>query len=256
MDPNPYQSPGAPNDEQISMPLESDAGPLRVCCECGHWVLVTPSKAGSKVSCPCGRPVVVPLLVEFRNRPDLLSAATIDRRIRRLIAKGELPISGGCSKCGLVVPVEVVPINVECERYTARAYGGHGVIYIPFLSLLWWWREEERVEIHGHDTDVQTPVCLCVPCQESINSTPRFWYFGFAVVTLGAIVGFYSLAPGIIVVAAGLLGIVLWKRTANRIRQRALKDLLCQVPVYGQLLSSYPDAAVVVPPMGKRVRNQ
>ena len=257
MDPNPYESPSVPDDRQDSVPSAFDPGTLRVCCECGQWLPVKAREAGGKVTCPCGRPIVVPLLEEFRSSPNLLSAATIERRIRRLIAKRELPITGSCAKCGFATAVEAVPMNVECERYTARAYGGEGFLYIPFLPLLWW-REEERVEIHGRDTDVAAPVCLCVPCQESFHGWPRSSYLGFAacVFTLGVVVGFFSLAAGIAVEVAGLIGFVFWKRVAYRNRQRALKHLLYKVPVYGQLLSSYPDAVVVMPGPRKNTAKQ
>src|SRR5688500_9241120 len=106
------------------MPPEDITGPLSVCCECGQWRPVEPRQADSAISCKCGRRVVVPSLDEFRERPDLLSATTVERRVPRLIAAGELPPPGGCARCGAVSETAVTPIRLECERYTARAGGG------------------------------------------------------------------------------------------------------------------------------------
>src|SRR5262245_58680736 len=102
---------------------------LRVYCECGRCLPVTEADAGSALNCTCGCRVVVPLLEEFRDRPHLLSATTIERRVQRLIAAGELPNTEGCIRCGEMKTVQVVNINLECERYTARVHGGMSLLF-------------------------------------------------------------------------------------------------------------------------------
>jgi hypothetical protein len=234
------------------MRSENDTAPLNVSCECGQRLPVKASEAGSELSCSCGRRVVVPLLEEFRDRPTLLSAATVERRVRRLIAEGELPPAGNCMRCGDVNTAEVVLINLECERYTARAHGGLRFLVLPFFSVLFWmwWREEERVEIRGRDTDVPAPVCLCETCRSCFRGGAGYAYLGLValVVALAAVVGYLNLAAGVGVAVAGLLGLALWRRLAFWSRQRGLKGLLRQIPVYRQVLASYPKAVVVMPP--------
>jgi hypothetical protein len=245
----------------VTRASETDSDALRVCCECGRWLPIEPSAAGSAVTCSCGCRVVVPLLEEFRRRRDLLSAATIERRVRRLIAAAELPPPGGCARCGRLDTLEVVPLQLECERYTARAYGGERFLIIPLFSLLVWvrWREEERLEIRGRDTDVQAPVRLCEACTSYFRGRSGWVYHGLAalvialgglaalVMALAGLAAYLDLAVGLGVAVAGVLGLAMWRRVAFWSRQRQLKRLLRQVPAYRQILARYRHAAVVVP---------
>ena len=235
-------------------------GNLRVSCECGRWLPIEADAAGSSINCPCGGRVLVPSLEEFRDRPDLISAATLERRVHRLIKVGELPPGGGCARCG-VADAAVVAVELECERYSARASGGERFLIIPLFSFaLWmWWREEERVEIRGRDTDVSTPIRLCGSCQRSLHDPPRWIGLALAasVLVLAVLAGLTAVlaglaapagvAIGVGVAAIGLLGLGLWRRLQFRSRQRELKELLQQVPVYRQVLARYRRAIVVVP---------
>src|SRR5262249_41257629 len=149
---------------------------------------------------------------EFQGRPDLLSAMTIERRIPRLIAAGELPPSDGCARCGPAGTADFTPIRLECERYTARAGGGERVLLLPLLLpllgvLIWmWWREEEWVEIRGRDTDVSAPLCLCEQCRRHLRGRARgiYWVMGALALAVGALVGLIHLVTGIGVAAAGV----------------------------------------------------
>jgi hypothetical protein len=206
----------------------------------------------------------VPLLEEFRDRPDLLSAASIERRVRRLIAAGELPPTGCCVRCGEGNTAEVVPVELECERYTARAYGGERFLVLPLFPLLLWvrWQEEERVEIHGRDTDVPAPVCLCQRCRLHFRRRSGWADLGLAALVLalggvaalvmvqGGVAVAFAWATGLGVAVAGVVGLAFWRWLAFRSRQRQLKHVLCRVPVYRQVLARYRQAVVVVPPEG------
>lgn len=233
------------------MAADNDPSHLRVGCECGQWLPVEPTQAGSAVVCSsCRLRVEVPLLDEFREQPDLLSAPTLERRVRRLVARGELPPLGGCARCAAGA-ADVTPINVVCERYTSRSGGGERFILIPFFSLfVWaWWYEEEWVEIYGRDTDVPAPLCLCGPCREHFRGRSGRVYLAAAItgVVAGWLVGYASVAAGVGVGVAGVLGAVVWRRLSRRARRRELLGLLCRVPAYRQVLADYPDAVAVLP---------
>jgi hypothetical protein len=73
---------------------------LGVSCECGKCLPVTENDAGSALTCSCGRRVIVPLLEEFRDCSLLLSSASLERRVERLIAAGVLPSTAACLQCG------------------------------------------------------------------------------------------------------------------------------------------------------------
>jgi hypothetical protein len=234
---------------------------LGVYCECGQLLTVVENQAGSAISCSCRRKVVVPLLEEFADRPLLLSAATIERRLRRLIAAGELPLVSCCLRCGEVHSLEVVPVELECERYTVRAHGGQRFLILPLLPyiLLLRWREEERLEIRGRDTDLRAPICLCESCRRQLDETTRPVYLIFAavLVAVAGLVGYFNVLAAIGVAAVGLVALALRRRRTFMRRQRTLKSLLRQVPIYRQILDRYPHAVVVLPnPMPAQPEDQ
>jgi hypothetical protein len=226
---------------------------LGVYCECGRCVPVAEDDAGSSLTCPCGRSVVVPLLDEFRDHPVFLSAATVERRVRRLIAEGLLPGTAVCLRCG-DERAQVVNVDLACERCTARAHGGQRFLVIPFpLGFLWaTWREDERLEIQGRDTDVPTPLALCAACRQQLGPHARSMYLLPAALLLvvGGALGHFSLAIGVSTAAVGLALLVLLRALAVTSWQRSLKGLLGKVPVYRQVLKWYPRAVVVLPDGG------
>jgi hypothetical protein len=222
---------------------------LGVSCECGKCLPVTENDAGSALTCSCGRRVVVPLLEEFNDRPLLLSAASLERRVRRLIAEGVLPSTAACFECG-DSKSQVVNLELKCERSTVRTYGGQRFLIIPLLSGFLWasWREEERVEIRGRDTDVQTPVALCEPCHRGLCPPVQSWRLLLALLLIASgTLGYFNWITGIGLAVVGLALFALKRCLALRRWQRSLKVLLSRVPVYRQVLKRYPWAVVVVP---------
>jgi hypothetical protein len=223
---------------------------LGVTCECGLSLGVTEKDAGSMVRCSCGRPVVVPLLEEFQNHTVLLSAATVERRAQRLVAEGVLPGTDECLWCR-EVPAQRVDVIVQCERYTAHTSGGMRLLIMPiplgFVRFIWW-EEPERLEIRGRDTDVPAPVCLCETCRSNLRapSAVKYLLLEAVVVVLGGVLAFINLLMVIGLVAVGLALLVLARRLAVRNWQQKLKRLLGKVPVYRQVLQSYPRAVVVM----------
>ena len=223
-----------------------------VCCECGKWLPIQLADAGSATKCSCGRRVEVPLLEEFEACADLLSATTVEARIFRLVATGDLPALGQCLECEAAGTRKVLRAVLDCERYTTHSEGGLRFLYIPFL---FWavWTEERRVEVRGHDTIVPAPVCVCGPCQKRLRQRrglPLTWIL-LAIFPMACILAFFHLAAGVLVAFAGLLvGLPVFgllRFLAHRRQQRSLRDLLRRVPVYRQMLDSYPGAVVVMP---------
>jgi hypothetical protein len=211
---------------------------------------VAEADAGSSLTCACGRKVIVPLLEEFRDRPLLLSAATLERRVQRLIAEGELPPQGACLRCESEREAGVVNVALECEKYKTRTYGGTRFLILPWLWVAW--REEERVEIRGRHTDVPAPVCLCEECRSQFRRPPGSGYLLLAtlLVAVSGIVGYFNLAAGVGLATVGLVLLGWHRHRVLKKRQRALKGLLQKVPVYRQVLARYPRAVVVMPDGG------
>jgi hypothetical protein len=220
----------------------------QVSCECGECLPVQEADAGSSVNCRCGRRVVVPLLEELDTGRVIVSAASIERRIRRMIASGDLPAGRSCERCETPDVGQRVNATIQCERYRSRTSGGLRFFYFP--GLFWvYWNEEKRTEILGRDTDVPAPFCLCDECR---NRLPRPRAAPYLLLTVGLTTAAALLISqtswvGVLLLPLAL-GIPWWLlRRALKRRQRAIKQALRRVPVYRQLLDRSPQAVVVLP---------
>jgi hypothetical protein len=190
----------------------------------------------------------VPLLEELQTGRALISAATIERRIRRMISSGDLPADRLCARCGSTDVTRPVDANVECERYRTKTSGGFR--FLPIPGLFWvYWREEKRTETLGRDTDVKVVFHLCDGCRQQFRD-PGGWAWLIIAAALTAAVGvmvYLSSWAGLALLLVAL-GLPWWLRLrALKRRQRAIKQVLRVVPVYKQLLDRYPNALVVLP---------
>jgi hypothetical protein len=220
---------------------------LGVYCECGRCLPVAKEDAGGSLTCSCGRPVVVPLLEEFRQRPRLLSAPTLERRIQRLIAEGELPGTDACVRCGEPKGARAVIVRLECERTWVRKVGGSaGVLITPWFYVVW--EGTEEVETHGRDTDYSLPLVVCPDCRRLLGGMSRTTCLAVAAPTLviSLLLAFFSWALVVAVFAVAFVLLWVVANRAARRQQRVVKNLLRGVPVYRQLLERYPRATAVL----------
>ena len=239
-------------------------------CEC-HAVIPVPDGADGPLKCGCGRFVVLPSPEEFEGKSVLLSAATLERRIQRLVDAEQLPPDHECAWCG-APESEPADLRLVWERSWSRTSGGAKsivpkafllllllaltpIIIFPFLFIFLLRPEEEGVEILGRDTTVSVPVCACEACSQSLCQPPRS-VAGIVLAVL-ADIGLASVIATISPIVGAVVGLVLllvllvgvaWRRSsAEKQRQRRIKDRLAQVPVYAQLLREYPHAIALLP---------
>jgi hypothetical protein len=223
---------------------------FQVECTCGGSVTVSEGMAGTLRRCACGREVAVPTLAELRRQAGLPAyEASPVMLIEHLLSTGELPIVGPCARCGHP-DSEVLEAVVECERLRVRRWGKGEVdfkasAFTMLLGALVFRRRAE--ETTGQDLDVSTPLRVCAPCRKvlcwpSAATGFRILKFVLAAVALLALAGWPLLG-------AGLLGAALaaWvvERQARKAQQRALRQALGSVAVYGRLLEKYPTARIV-----------
>lgn len=225
-------------------------------CECGNNLPV-PQDASSSLKCACGTFVILPPAEEFEGKRVVLSASTIERRIRRLIYAGELPPSSECAWCGSL-HAKPVDIRLVCETSTSWQTGGERLVIIPLgIGVAWSYsNQEERVETVGRDNTVPVPLCACETCARNLRAPeplkiPRFLVSLALVVIAAAVAGFSPLLGlAVAVLPLVLLFVVLPWRHRLRARRwgQALKDKIRQVPIYAQLLREYRYATVTVAP--------
>jgi heme exporter protein D len=221
---------------------------LGVSCECGRTLPVTADDAGSRLSCPCGRKVVVPLKEEFAKADVLPSAPTPELRLRRLLREGALPRLDACALCRKGRPRRV-DFYLDCERSRVRTSGGFRFLIIPFLWHIVYWTEEVRVERIGRDTCLPAPLALCPACLEQVRRFPvegSLLLFG-VLTAVSAALFFLDVWLGIGMTVLTLLGVFVKVAWDRRSRQRGLRELLRKEPVYRQVLDRYPNATVLVP---------
>src|SRR5262249_12644933 len=138
------------------------------------------------------------------------------------------------------------------ERASVHEEGGLRFIYIPFFFWMWW-QEETQIVVRGNDTVVRAPICICDRCQRELREQKRSWSWIVPALLIPAGWGtaFFHLGAGLGLLAAGVLTVLTWialsRRLAFKAKQKALKNLVSRVPVYRQMLASYPYAVVVVP---------
>ena len=213
---------------------------------------VKESDAGSAIKCRCGRRVEVPLLEEFEQNPNLLSAPTLEARILRLVAAEELPEMGRCACCDAPESLSVWRAFLDCERSSVHVEGGLRLIYVPFLFWMLW-EEKRRVEVRGHDTVVPAPICMCDECQRGLREpTVSFaMLLPLLLIPIGLAAAFLHLVTGVVLVGCGIFGGLIWAALwyfwTIQSHQKRLKQILARVPVYRQMMASYPYATVVMP---------
>jgi hypothetical protein len=183
--------------------------------------------------------VVVPLLEEFRGRPALTSASSVERRVERLIAVGELPLTDACTRCGAMQTIKVVNVDCGCEWASVRTGGGYRFLILPFFHIIHW-QEKPWVEVRGRDTVIPVPLSLCPECSWKL-SRPKKWVYLLAGVLL-LLVSYLLLNVhwllGLCIAPLVLVSYFHYRWVSAR-QQRALKDVLQKVPVYRQLLTKY-----------------
>ena len=177
-------------------------------CECGRNVTVGATQAGSTVLCECGCSLTVPSLSELRaSAGQTTYAVSTLGRIRRMIRDGELPCGDLCTLSGRRTKDTFV-LRVECERVWTRGSQSDCMDRAFFGFLFFGWLGA----IIGWGKEERRP-------QELGRKTT-------IEVPLRVCSEFHG-------------------RLARKRRQRYLKNLLRQVPVYAALLDEYPQAVVL-----------
>jgi hypothetical protein len=175
----------------------------RISCECGDAITVSEGFAGTKVSCRCGRTIVVPSLRDLRRQtgqqqPTLAPEAEVGA----LLLAGLLPEEDHCVLCGNSSD-DILRCRIECERaYTKddRPW------WAWWLALFAGGATLGTIAVHEHTQDQTTeygkdcifdlPLRVCDKCQNKISN------------------------------------------------KKDLKSTLRKVPLYGRLLSKYPNSKI------------
>lgn len=144
-------------------------------CECGEQISVSEGSAGSKLSCRCGRILLVPSLTELRRRAGAPEPRLPPEMIvETLLLAGKLPAESNCVLCGLATD-GVVTCTTECER--ARVESGRPSWWAYLLGLLTFgWLGVGAVHAlageareWGQDRIFPLPVRICPACRPRLS---------------------------------------------------------------------------------------
>ncbi len=224
---------------------------FEVCCPCGRVHAVQASQAGSTLRCGCGVAVPVPLLSRLRAAAGL---APVDWGpeyvIRTMLRAGQLP-PAGCVGCG-AAPARFAPLLADCERQFARQSGDTQPDTYP-AALLYIWLGMSHLlnkpvtEQLGRDIVVPVPVRVCPACRALVPA-PGEQYAALLTAVAGVLVAavwglaVHSSAAVIILAITAVATLAI--SIHGRLRQRALRKRLRQIPPYAALLEKYPEAMI------------
>jgi hypothetical protein len=182
-----------------------------VSCECGNVLPVSPSQAGTQLSCACGRSVRVGRLSELRRAQGMDAAeSSIRDTIARMIREGSLPPGACCAATGMPTD-EIMLFDVHCEQSYVKGSASRkwGIalailgffVCLPVAVFMWLIGRDlygTPIERVGRDVVITVPIRIARDSQAAVS----------------------------------------------RSSQSRLKSLLSSVPIYKQLLEFYPAARI------------
>jgi hypothetical protein len=171
-------------------------------CECGSYVSVEETDAGTTTLCTCGRTVVIPSLRELRRSAGQTAPVSPELTIESLLLAGELPEETNCVLCGERTDSSVC-CKIQCEQALVRsgrpslwAYLLAGLT-LGWLGLAILKATQQEDKEWGKDRLFPLPLRICVSCRQRLKTPAE------------------------------------------------VKEALCQVPLYEQLLMKYPKTRVL-----------
>ena len=177
-----------------------------VFCICGKSHDVSATLAGSAFTCSCGGPVEVPKLSSLRESAgeSAIPANTIET-IRSMIRNEELPEGSVCPYSGRPAN-ETIFLHVQCERIWTRGRDSTdtGHVFLAFIILGW----------------IGALIATIRPQRRRVLGRETFIDIPIRISSD---------------VRARLL---------RMRRQKKLKAMLHQTPIYSQLLHEYPNATI------------
>jgi hypothetical protein len=150
---------------------------LSILCECGESVSVTEGDAGSRVTCRCGRTVVVPSFRELRRQAGVpVSKPTPEMALEALLLAGKLPEEEECVLCSEVTS-GCATCLVDCERAYVSDGRPHWLVWVAFYlafgwigALLVWATRSEGTE-WGKDRAFRLPLRICDRCRPRLHES-------------------------------------------------------------------------------------
>lgn len=184
----------------------STAKQYRARCDCGSEVPVERSAAGGTVVCRCGRNVDVPRLSELKRQAGEVVTFSACDRVRQLLLNGGLPPDPMC-RITQRPTADVVHLTVVCEQ--PRVSGGHTWWWLVFAGIgafcvSWWMLPLYLLTAHRRTVIVGPETVFRLPVPVASDRQSQVRDF----------------------------------------KEAALRELLCTVPLYAELLSEFPRARV------------
>jgi len=224
-------------------------------CSCGKSHAVQPCQAGTSLLCSCGRKHVLPSLSKLRESSGLAAfeKSTADAVWAALNA-GQFEMGDLCIECGAPTNKAHV-VWAVCERSYRHISGGAqlAVAGIPVAET------EVREEDRGRNVVVPLLIRLCETCASrfvigwtgNVLRLMRWLLIAGGIGTLILALAWpivrlsvpLRLSP-ILLAAAGLIYLTEWWLATRN--QAILKSMICKIPVYCQLISEYPHAALAL----------
>jgi len=136
-------------------------------CECGQTLQVPATMAGGRLSCTCGREILVPSLSKLKGQSGG-SAMSAEIRLDDMLRRGVLPEENICLICQKPT-TSVAHCWTTCERpQVEREHGWFQYIVrtitFDLLGLAQDMRYTEGDTVHGRDLRYRLPLRVCPDC--------------------------------------------------------------------------------------------
>ena len=144
-------------------------------CECGDYVSVEETAAGTTELCRCGRTVVIPSLRELRRSAGQAEPISPELAVESLLLAGELPEERHCVLCGEATDSSVT-CKIQCER--ALVQSGRPPFWAYLLAMLtlgWIWlavvkSTQGEDKEWGKDRIFPLPLRVCLSCRQRLKT--------------------------------------------------------------------------------------
>lgn len=223
-----------------------------VACTCGKLFEVTADQAGEQLQCECDAGLVIPSEMKLRGidqRYSVDEARVVKSEDLEKDLQSTPAAPANCVKCHSPTESQLKLI-CECERRVVSSgsptWGGAFIWSALMLTcgrIIFNFREDNPVDLHGRDTVYKTPVALCENCYSSLPapSTVVKW-FGWLFVVLGV---FLSMSSYIFFVLPGMgLFLLFHQQAILRDRKRTIRQFIMKQDEYCHYFATYPDIEV------------
>jgi hypothetical protein len=202
-------------------------------CSCGEKITFAEGAAGTNIRCACGATLSVPSMAQLRSQVGLLSqTACAPEVICGMIAAGSLPTRSDCARCGLAT-TETVDIRAEWKLFTDDT----PVSALSTAMGVLLGTENKRYRVQTSWLNFRVRMCsFCSRSREIARATLGPGLVMVILLSVASVVMAFWTPWSLMIFAYLIPWWFITFRWRDRRRQKLIRKLIAQEPIYNQLL--------------------